>query len=237
MGYPDRAVDHASTALRLAERLDHPFTSAYALFHVGLLDLWRGELDVVSRRASMVLEIAEEHDYQVWNAVALVLHGVAQTGLGQPEQGLDEVERGVVRYRGLKTPPIFWPVLLSLRAGAFALAGRSDEGLEVVEEAIAVTSESDMLAMLKGDLLSSRSDVESAVSSYERSLRLARGWGARMSELQAAIRLTRLHRAAGKQPDGADTLREVYATFTEGFESHHLVEARAVLDDAHGAGV
>jgi hypothetical protein len=75
------------------------------------------------------------------------------------------------------------------------------------------------------------------VSSYERSLRLARRWGAPMSELQAATRLTRLFRAAGKQPDGADTLREVYATFTEGFESHHLVEARAVLDDVHGAGV
>jgi hypothetical protein len=41
----------------------------------------------------------------------------------------------------------------------------------------------------------------------------------------------RLWRAAGKRRDGTDELRSVYETFTEGFDTVDLVEARGVLDD------
>ena len=45
LGYPDRAVERANAALALAVELEHPFTSAYARFHSGLLHLWRREPD------------------------------------------------------------------------------------------------------------------------------------------------------------------------------------------------
>jgi hypothetical protein len=52
-----------------------------------------------------------------------------------------------------------------------------------------------------------------------------------MPELRAATRLTRLRLAAGKRQDGIDALRRVYETFTEGFDTPELVEARTVLDE------
>ena len=51
-----------------------------------------------------------------------------------------------------------------------------------------------------------------------------------MPQLRAATRLTRLRRVGRKRPDGAETLRAVYQTFTQGLDMPDLVEARTVLD-------
>jgi predicted ATPase len=51
-----------------------------------------------------------------------------------------------------------------------------------------------------------------------------------MIQLRAATRLGRLLQAAG-EPDGAARIVEpVYATFTEGFATADLLEARSLLD-------
>ncbi len=127
-GDPEAAVERAARAVDLARQLNHPVTLAYTLFHVGVLDLWRRELELVQQRAGEVLEVAEEHDYQIWKAVGLALQGVAMTGLGQPEEGLARMDRGIALYQGMTTPPIFWPLLLSVRARGLALGGRPDRG-------------------------------------------------------------------------------------------------------------
>jgi predicted ATPase len=222
-------------AVDLARQLNHPVTLAYTLFHVGFLDLWRRELELVRQRAGGVLVVAEEHDYQIWKAVGLVLEGVAMTGLGQPEEGLPRVERGTALYQGLATPPIFWPLLLSVRARGFALAGRTEEGLPLIDEALGIVSGDDFLypefALIKGDLLVALDNPEGAEPMFQSALVVARDLGLRTPQLQAATRLTRLRRAAGK-PAETDDLRAVYGTFAEGLDTRDLAEARAVLDEA-----
>jgi len=59
LGYPDRAVEHGAHALHVAEEIGHPFTSAYALFHVALLDLWRGDWERVNERAPVICTTVE----------------------------------------------------------------------------------------------------------------------------------------------------------------------------------
>jgi hypothetical protein len=234
-GYPDRAVERASSSLELARQLNHPFTHAYALFHVGVLDVWRREFELVRQRARVAREVAEKHEYQVWKAVALVLHGVALTGLERHEEGLAQTAEGITLYEGLKTPPVFWPVLLSLRATALALGGRPADALDVIDRAIGMTGGDDILSpaftVLKGDLLLAIADLDGAETSYRRALDVAEKWGTRMSELEAATKLTRLQRSRGKHPDEANRLRDVYLTFRDGLESPSLMEARAVLEE------
>jgi predicted ATPase len=235
VGDPEAAVDRGERAEELARQLNHPVTLAYALFHVGVLDLWRRELELVRQRAGGVLEVAEEQDYQIWKAVGLVLEGVAMTGLGQPEEGLPRMEQGTALYQGLTTPPIFWPLLLSVRARGFALAGRAAEGLPLIDEALGMVGGDDFLfpefALRKGDLLLALDDPEAAEPLFQSALEVARDLGLRTPHLQAATRLTRLRRAAGK-PAETDLLRDVYRTFTEGLDTRDLAEARAVLDEA-----
>jgi predicted ATPase/class 3 adenylate cyclase len=235
LGYPEPAVKRGVRAVELARQLNHPVTLAYTLFHVGFHDLWRHELELVQERASGVLEIAEEQDYQIWKAVGLVLQGVAMTGLGRPEEGLPRMDQGIALYEGLKTPPIFWPLLLSVRARGFALGDRPDDALRLIDEALEMISERNFLypefSLLKGDLLVALEDAEAAEPLFRNGLEVARDLGLRTPQLQAATRLTRLRRAAGKQAE-INMLRAIYETFTEGFDTTDLAEARAVLDEA-----
>jgi hypothetical protein len=235
LGYPDRAAERASSAVELARQLHHPFTLAYALFHVGFLHLSRRELELVHERASGVLDVAEEHDYQIWRALALALQGAAVTGLGRPAEGLARIDQGIALYQGLKTPPVFWPLLLSVRARAFGLGGRPADGLPLIDEAIEMTGQHNIFypefALLRGDLLLALADADGAELCFQSVFEVAGDLGVRMPQLRAATRLTRLWRAAGKRPDGTDELRSVYGTFTEGLDTLDLLEARAALDE------
>ena len=60
---------------------------------------------------------------------------------------------------------------------------------------------------------------------------------ARMARLRAATRLARLRMADGEPEAAARTLRPVYDTFTEGFDTADLVEARELLADWPSTGV
>jgi predicted ATPase/class 3 adenylate cyclase len=235
VGAPEQAATRAVRAVELGKQLNHPFTLAYTLFHVGLLDLWRRDFQLARERADGVLEVAEEHDYSIWRALALALQGAAMVGLDQPEEGLARIDRGLELYQGLKTPPVFWPLLLCVRAGAFGLGGRPAEGLDVVDQAIEATGEGHVqypeFALLKGDLLLALDRADEAEPRFRSAFDVARALGLRLPQLRAATRLTRLWRAAGKRPDGSDALRDVFETFTEGFETPDLLEARAVLDE------
>jgi predicted ATPase/class 3 adenylate cyclase len=234
-GHPDRAAERAARAAELARQLNHPVTLAYTLFHVGFLDFSRRELQLVQERASDVLDIAEEHDYQIWRALALALQGAAMTGLGRPEEGLARIDRGIALYQGLTTPPVFWPLLLSVRARGFLLAGRPADGLDLVDEAIEMTGAGNILypefALLKGDLLLDLADADGAESLFQQVFEVAEALEVRMPQLRAATRLARRRGAVEKRREGTERLRGVYETFTEGFDTPDLVEARAVLDE------
>jgi predicted ATPase/class 3 adenylate cyclase len=235
LGDPEASVERGTRAVTLARQLNHPVTLAYTLFHVGFLDLLRRELELAQQRADGVLAVAEEQDYPIWNAVGLVLQGVAMTGLGQREEGRACMDQGIALYQGLTTPPIFWPLLLSVRARGLALADQPDEGLRVVDDALETINRSDFLypefALLKGDLLVAVSDADAAELVFQSALEAARDLSLRTPQLQAATRLTRLRWAAGKPPE-TDMLRTLLRTFAEGFDTKDLAEARAVLDEA-----
>jgi predicted ATPase/class 3 adenylate cyclase len=234
LGFPDRAAERSARALELVRELGHPVTTAYTLFHVGFLDLSRSDFELAHERAGAVLKIADEHDYQIWRAVALVLQGSAMSGLGRAEEGLAKIDQGIALYQGMKTPPIFWPLLLSVRTRGFLLAGRPEDGLPLVDEAIEMTGEGNFLypdfALLKGYIYLALADVGRAELWLRRAFDAADGRGARMPQLRAATRLTRLQRTAGSRTDAIEALRDVYGAFTEGFDTPELVEARAILD-------
>jgi predicted ATPase/class 3 adenylate cyclase len=238
LGYPDRALQRANDAVALATELEHPFTLAYALFHSGFLHLWRREAELVRDRAVGVLEVAEDHDFQIWRAVGTCLLGAANTGMGQCDQGLAQIRQGIDLYQGLKTPPVFWPLLLFVQAGAHARAGRAEEGLTLIDEALEVAGRGPGMTLLpefdllKGDLLVALPQVNGADPEpwFQRAFDVAKGLDARMSQLRAADRLCRLWRDQGNVEQGGRVLRAVYETFTEGFTTADLIEARVLLE-------
>ncbi len=236
-GYPDTAAQRAETALDLAARLDHPYSLAYATFHVTVLDLWNGRMDVAHQRATRVLQVAEEHDYAIWKAVGLVAQGVAAAGLGRGDEGVAQTEQGIAMYENLQTPPIFWSTLLAMRAQAYALAGRATEAIDLFDQAVAVPGSLDVAALgvQKGVVLMMTGDVQGAEPLLRQGFAAAGVVGARMLQLAAATWLARLALMTGGGEDEVATLRGVYESFTEGFDTMFLLDALAVLDQAAAA--
>ena len=237
LGFPDRALKRANDAVALATKLNQPFSMAYALFHTGFLHLWRREPELVEDRACAVLNIAEEHEFQVWRAVATCLHGAALAGMGRAEEGLAQVRQGINLYQGLKTPPIFWPLLLYIQAGVCGQGGKPEQGLALLEEAMEIASHWSGRALLpeflrlKGDLLLELSPAKAAEAEpwFQQALEVARELQARMLELRAAISLSRLWLDQDKAEQGRQILSEAYARFTKGFTTADLIEAKDLL--------
>jgi predicted ATPase/class 3 adenylate cyclase len=238
LGYPDRSLERADRAVALAATLDHPSTGAYALFHSGLLHLWRREPELVRSRALGMLEIADGHHLQIWTAIGTFLLGAARTGLGHVEEGLAGIRQGMDLYQDMKTPPVFWPMLLSVRADACARAGLTGEGLAFIDQAVALAGERSRMPLLpelflvKGDLLAADDGASNAGPApwYQRALESARGLDTRISELRAATRLCRLAVDSADADESRRVLEAVYTTFTEGYTTADLVEASGLLE-------
>jgi predicted ATPase/class 3 adenylate cyclase len=237
LGFPDQGIRRANEAVELATSINHPYSSAYALFHASLLHLWRGELAAADECSQEVMEIAGEHDFLVWQSVATCIQGAAWAGMGRAEEGARHVERGIQMYQGLKTPPIFWPQLLSLQATILGGMGSAARGLSLLEEGIQAASNWSGKSMvpeflrLKGDLLLlvDPANAPEAVSCFQQSLEIARESQADMFELRAAISLSRLRQSQGRSEEGKRVLNDVYQRFTEGFDTADLKAARELL--------
>ena len=231
-GAVERGIARVGAGLETALKIDHPYSIAYATYHCGFLALGRYRFEEALARARDLASLAEENDYPLWATLATVVEGVARTAMGEPERGLALTEAGVNLYRGLSAPPIFWPLILGLRATVHALASRPDRALELIDEAIETDGGVDPeLTLSKGDFLMMlpQPDPITAEAVYLTAIEQAQRRGARSTELKVWTRLVRLRRSARRSPDGRDELAAVYAAFTEGFEEADLVAARELL--------
>jgi len=244
MGYPDRATERMAEALSLAAALEHPITTAYANFHAALLRTWRREPELAFEHATRVLEVAEEHELGIWTAVGRCLRGVAEVGLGRVDEGLAAIHDGMALYRGRRSPPVFWPLLLHLEAGAMHRAGRPADGIAVLDPAIEMMSAGTGASvlpefyLLKGDMraaIEDGSDASGAETWYRAGHDRAGVIGARLPRLRAATRLARLRLADGDAAAAATVLGPILETFTEGFGTADLQEAREVMAAAASA--
>ena len=235
LGYPDRAVERADAAIAFSDRLAHPYTAAFARHHAALVHLWRQEPEIAVDRAVRMLEIADEYDYRIWSAVGSVILGAAQAGLGQGEAALVRVRDGLAAYKGMVSPPVFWPMLQYVAASAYGKAGQPTEGIDLITSTIELMGGLDLPAMVMADLLVLHGDLLAAVGSAEaadvawrQALGSARRIGFRMAELRALTRLVRLTTGPARATL-VDELRAVRASYTEGLTTADLREADAAL--------
>ena len=145
------------------------------------------------------------------------------------------IDQGVELYQGMSTPPVFWPLLLSVRARGALLANRPRDGLPLIDEAIETTGGTAFLypefALLKAELLLALDEAEHGTAMLERVIAAGEAFEFRLPQLRAATALARVRRG-DERPEALRTLRRIYDTFTEGLETRDLREARAALGEA-----
>lgn len=237
LGYPERSLKFSERAMELADKLDHPSSKIYVLFHTGLLHHYKREYETALKYAETALEIAENHEFEIWKAVVSCLHGAALSATGQVEDGMAAFNHGMTMYSELKTPPVFWPLLLLLKAGLYIQANKPKEVMDIIEETFVIFKQATgnpllaELYRLKGDVLLITNPNEStrAEDLFEQALEIARKHETKIFELRAAISLNQLWQHQGKEKKGRQILSDTYGKFTEGFTTPDLKEAEKLL--------
>src|SRR5260370_18827257 len=132
---------------------------------------------------------------------------------------------------------LFLPHYIALLAGACEIAGQVEEGSALLDEALQIaerTGERWLAAELnrhKGQLLLRQGRSEAAEELYRKALSIAEEQEAKLWELRAAASLARLRRDQGRHAEARDLLAPAYGSFTEGFGTADLKDAKALLDE------
>ncbi|OGP94249.1 MAG: hypothetical protein A2157_01520 [Deltaproteobacteria bacterium RBG_16_47_11] len=238
LGYPDQALDRVNEAVNLAQDLSHPPSLTIALYWAARLHLYRREAQAVQERAEALIALSTEQGFPQWLAYGTILRGWALTAQGERAEGIAQIRQGLAAYRATGAEHER-PYFLSLLAEAYGEVGQPEEGLKVLVEALALvdsTCERYWEAELhrrKGELLliQQGQKVGEAEECFRKALDIARRQQAKSLELRAAMSLSRLWQQQEKQEEAHQLLVEIYAWFTEGFDTADLKEAKILLEE------
>ena len=237
IGYPDKGLGQAIEADELAADLDHPFSRVIALFFLTSVCHFRREHDETLQYADRGAAVCEEFGFGVWSQYLNVLRCFAQAQSGDRAAFL-AMRQAIQRCEAV-SGTLYMPWYLALKAIADRETGEISNGLANLRRAKAISERSGEhwftaeLHRIRGELLLSRSSSDSAKAeaAFGEALDVAQTRRAKSLELRAAVSMARLWRENNKRSDARKLLAPVYQSFTEGFETPDLKDAKALLDE------
>jgi DNA-binding SARP family transcriptional activator len=236
LGYPEQALAARNQGLTQAHALTHPFSLAYALTWDAMLQGEIGNIDSQLQSAEAAIALGEEHHLRFWSSWGTVLRGWALAEAGQSELGLAELQRGEEQMRLIRGF-FLQPFVSFLIAEQLAKIGQIDQGLELVNGALASTAHDQYwcdaeLERLRGELLLAKGvDAQQAEAAFHRAIQIAQKQQAKLFELRATTRLAELWLKQGKSTESQELLTQACGWFTEGLETLDLKNARALLEN------
>ena len=166
------------------------------------------------------------------------MHGWARAQHGEHDEGIEEMRRGIEGWRATGAE-LAAPYDFGLLAEAHSLAGRPEQGLLALADAMASSARSGEV-WWRAELLRIEAelrlklpapDAEAAERGFLDALGLARAQRARSLELRAAASLCRFWTKQGKPAlEAQRPLADVLNWFTEGRETADLEQAARLLE-------
>jgi predicted ATPase/DNA-binding winged helix-turn-helix (wHTH) protein len=254
LGQPDQAVERIHEAVNLARDLSEPHGLAQALFFAAVLHQLRREERKAQEDAEAAIAVSREHGLALYQAMSTATRGWALILQEHQEEGIAQMGEGLAAHR-LTGAEVILPHFLALLVEAFAKAGQVEEGLRVLDEALAVVHRNGEryylaeLYRIKGELLLLQATNQrltraaaggqavldpraaQAEECFHQSIKIARQQKAKSWELRAVMSLARLYQDQHKRAEAHGLLERIYSSFTEGFDTADLREAKALLDD------
>ncbi len=191
----------------------------------------------MDQHTETALEIAGEHDFTVWSALARIHQGSALAHRGDLKNGIGRIQEGIDAYKATQQS-LFLSYYLSRLTECNLIAGRIDDALRDLDSARAFAEETGErfwdaeIHRLEGAITAEiGADTGAAESCFHRGLEVARRQGAKSLELRAAISLAGLWRDQDKVVAAHDLLAPIYKWFTEGFDTADLKDAKMLLDE------
>jgi predicted ATPase/DNA-binding SARP family transcriptional activator len=234
LGYPERALRRALEAIALAGDLALPFNQAQAETYLALLEQLRSDPAAARARAEAAHALAVEYKAVYYRDWASILVQYARAWEQPDAERLAALREAIAAFTA-SGARLRLPYYLSLQARVCRKLGRIEEGLALVDEALAVSQTNDErwwdaeLYRLRGELLHARGADDAVEAALARALDIARAQDAKSLELRAAMSLARAWRAHGRTDEARRLLGDVYGWFTEGFDTPDLRRARLLL--------
>ena len=232
LGRAAEARGLAQEAVELAERAGRPAERANAETHAAWLHVFLRE-PAAAREHATRAACAETEGMARSSGTVMIFRGWALAEEGQTQEGLAALRAGLERIiaTGQRLALEFH---LGLLADAYACAGNVAEALAVLADAEgALPGEevwrADTLRRRAELLARAGADTARVEATFRDALSVARGQGAKAYELRAATRFGRWLRDHGRAAEARELLAPLYASFTEGFDTRDLVEAKALL--------
>ena len=238
LGYPDQALDAVNQACMLAQEVGHPDSIAFALGYACNIHWGHREVELLRELATRNSALCAEHGITTFGAAANYYLGSVIVAQGLGEDGIALIRKGLAAQLAAGFG-MLRPKNLSILADACLTAGRFDEGLQAVSEALAAAEPHEEhlstadLHRLRGQLLLKQdpSRIGEAQRCFEQAIEVARSQSAKSFELRATTSLARLLRDTNRRDEARTMLGEIYDWFTEGFDTADLKDAKALLDE------
>jgi predicted ATPase len=237
-GYPDQSARAADRALAYSRQLGHAHTLAQALSFAGMAAVFARDVATACAHSNDCVALATEHGFPQLAANGRILQGWAFAQKGEATTGIGRIRDGLAASEATGTR-VSTPLSLTLLAEALAFAGKIEEALATLDDALASAAVSGVrgwnaeIHRLCGELTARLpgADPAKAEDSFRTALAIAREQGTRGYELRAATSLARLWREQGRRTEARELLAPLYASFTEGFDTQDLKEAQRLLDE------
>jgi predicted ATPase len=236
LGYPSQGLQLESNAIDLARRLQHAPSLAHALWLVCQAQVTRNDVAAAMNTATELLTLSEEHGLPQTRTFALAYLGWAIGQTKDVAQGVQYLEEALAVFKGLGLRSNL-TLAICLLAETYFTGGRYESAMDQVNLAITTSSETGdrwclpLIYMTHARLLQQTyPKADAAEASLRRALEVAELQRAKGWELRAATSLARLWHDQGKRDEARDLLAPVYGWFTEGFDTHDLKEAKALID-------
>ncbi|MBI3756387.1 MAG: hypothetical protein HY267_00270 [Deltaproteobacteria bacterium] len=137
LGYPDQALKRIQAVVKLAQELSHPLSLVQAHHSVAVVHLNRREAPAVQGHAEAEIALAIEQGFRQFWAWGTIRRGWALVQQGQGEEGLSQLQEGwaALQATGARMTQALFRATL---AEAYGVVGRTQEGLAVLTEALAI---------------------------------------------------------------------------------------------------
>lgn len=204
LGYPAQALQQSQAALEVAQELDHPYSLVVTQSYAAMLHQYRGEWRATQSLAEAILALCAEYDFVYYAAWATIMRGWALAEQGESEAGIVQMQKGLAALQAMGTG-IREAYYLGLLAEAQGRAGRIEDGLRLLDEALMVIHERDERSLeaecyrLRGELLWRQDGDEQEVErSFRQAIAVAQQQQAKSLEVRAVTSLVRLWQQQGK---------------------------------------
>jgi class 3 adenylate cyclase/tetratricopeptide (TPR) repeat protein len=240
LGFPDQALQRVLAVADKAEQLKHKFSVGEAYGFRAAIQHFRGENEAALQSAERAIEVCEDSGFVVWLAHSRLMHGRVVAELGDRAAGIEEMRQAYDLWAGTGAV-VTTPFYLAMRAEGLALVGRTDEGLALLEHALAIVNrggeryyESEVrrligLLIMQGAAKAGLDRSAEAESWLVEAHRCANSRKLRSLGLRCAISLAELWLSQGRRSEAFEVLEPAYHSIGEGAGTRDLVRARELL--------